>query len=97
MDILALIQSFFERARKRDPQLPGWRQPETRQKKSRTPFASQRKRGPGRQNMTIEEFADKDARNLRFQEWKAKGAPDVTRFSTVRGNKSVWCVARGWR
>lgn len=44
--------------------------------------------------MHIEEFADKDMRNERFRELRAKGTPHLSKFSTVRENKSVWCVLR---
>jgi hypothetical protein len=53
-----------------------------------------RKRAPGKQRMHVEEFADKTARNARFQELRAGGTPHVSKFSTVRENKSVWCVVR---
>ena len=74
--------------------LPGWRARPTRTKHSRTPFSSGRKRDVGVQHMTIEEFADKDLRNQRFAELRQKGTPHVSKFSTVRDNKSVWCVVR---
>jgi hypothetical protein len=53
-----------------------------------------RKREIGKQRMKVEEFADKEERNARFQELRAQGIPHVSKFSTVRDNKSVWCVVR---
>ena len=58
------------------------------------PFQSDRKRGPGPQRMQIEEFADKDARNARFAQLRAAGTRHVNKFSTIRGNQSVWCVVK---
>lgn len=73
---------------------PGWRGKPSIQRKSRTPFGGGRKRGPGECRMQTEEFSDKEARNARFRELRDGGTPHVSKFSTVRGNKSVWCVVR---
>lgn len=53
-----------------------------------------RERGPGAQNMKVEEFADKELRNARFRELREAKTPHVSKYSTVRDNKSVWCVVR---
>jgi hypothetical protein len=72
---------------------PGWAGRRTEMRHSRTPFAG-RGHQYGEQKMTVEEFADKTARNERFAALRAKGTPHVSKFSTVRDNKSVWCVVR---
>jgi hypothetical protein len=82
--------------------LPGWRPRPTRMKHSRTPFSSGRKRDVGVQHMTIERFADKIERDLRFKELRERGTPNVSKYSTVEEffvdekwqYKSVWCVVR---
>lgn len=43
---------------------------------------------------TIEEFLDKDVRDARFRALREQGTQNVTKFSTVKNNKSLWCVAR---
>lgn len=73
--------------------LPGWRSRGPRMKKARTPFQG-RERKVSVSHMTIEEFSDKDKRNERFQQLRTQGTPNVSKFSTVRENKSVWCVVR---
>lgn len=47
--------------------------------------------------MHVEEYSDKDERNERFNKLREQGTPDVTKFSTVKDNQSVWCVAFGGR
>jgi hypothetical protein len=75
--------------------LPGWRSRPNRMRHARTPYSSSRQRGPGAQRMSIEEFADKERRDERFRELRAKGTPHVSKFSTVdESNHSVWCVVR---
>lgn len=92
LDAIKHILSFQDC--KESSALPGWRSRTPRMKHARTPFSSARKREPGLQKMTIEEFSDKDKRNKRFHQLRAKGTPHVSKFSTVRDNKSVWCVVR---
>ena|GEM_PF-6647514 len=103
MNILELVKSFFERGLKKRPTLPGWRHPGYSSRKSRTAFASTRERGPGKQEMHVEEFFDKAARNERFHQLRERGTRDLSKFSTVREAgivdhkmtyKSVWCVVR---
>jgi hypothetical protein len=95
MNLLDAIKRIFSfQDWKEASSLPGWRQRPTRMKHARLPHSSSRSRCPGNSSMTIEEFWDKDERNTRFQELRTKGTPHVSRFSTVRNNRSLWCVVR---
>jgi hypothetical protein len=96
MNFAELIQRLFFRSggsAERDTARPGWRHSGYRMRKARTPFAG-RKRQSAESHMTIEEFSDKDQRNERFHQLRAQGTPHVSKFSTVKNNKSVWCVVR---
>lgn len=105
MNVLEMIKRVLNfQDWKEASSLPGWRPRPTRTKHSRTPFSSSRRRDVGPQHMTVEEFDDKDMRNSRFAELRAKGTPHLSKFSTVRNAgldadgrmrfKSVWCVVR---
>lgn len=72
---------------------PGWRGTGTRMKKSRTPFMGRGHTYHALQ-MHIEEFKDKGERDARFRELRAAGTKHVSKFSDVRGTKSIWCVVR---
>jgi hypothetical protein len=41
----------------------------------------------------IEEFPTVEERNERYAKLKEQNTPGLSKFSTVRDNKSVWCVA----
>lgn len=43
--------------------------------------------------MQVEEFRDKDARLERFRELRAKGTPDVCKWSGGDKRGSIWYVA----
>lgn len=73
---------------------PGWAGRRTKMRHARTPFSSSRKRGPGEQQMHVEEFTDKDKRDERFRELRAKGTPHVFKWSTARAEGSIWYVVR---
>lgn len=102
MNLMEIVKSFFERGLKTRPELPGWRHQGYRQRKSRTPFSSNRKHDVGPQRMTIERFADKTERDIRFKQLRERGTPNVSKYSTIDEffvdekwqYKSVWCVVR---
>lgn len=85
--------------------LPGWRSRPPRMRHTRTPFHGSRRHEIAPNQMTVEEFTDKDERNARFRELRAidaKGKPHrrhVSKWSTVRTKggsgegENVWCVA----
>ena len=96
MDFAQFIQKLLfgsGGSAERNTRRPGWRHPGYRMKRARTPFHG-RERTVANSRMTIEEFDDKDKRNERFNALRAQGTPHVSKFSTVRGVKSVWCVVR---
>lgn len=84
--------------------LPGWRARPSRMKHARIPYSSGRKRGPGEQNMHVEEFATREERNERFRQLRERGARNVSKFTVSRAcgtdnkgreqGKIVWCVVR---
>jgi hypothetical protein len=84
--------------------LPGWRSRPTRTKHSRTPYSSGRQRAPGEQNMHVEEFETREARNERFRSLREKGTRNVSKFTVSRASgtdnrgreqgRIVWCVVR---
>lgn len=76
----------------RETSRPGWAGRSSRMRKARTPFKSSRKRAIAPLRMQLEEFDDKDERDARFAGLRSKGTPHVNKYSTVRANKSVWCV-----
>lgn len=84
--------------------LPGWAGRPTRMRHSRTPYSSGRSRGPGEQNMHVEEFTTREERNERFRSLREKGTRNVSKFTVSRSGgqddkgrvqgKIVWCVVR---
>jgi len=75
--------------------LPGWANRRSNMRHARTPFSSSRKHEyHGAQYTHIEEFTDKDKRDERFRELRAKGTPHVTKYSTARKEGSLWYVVR---
>lgn len=91
LDVIKRVLSFQDW--KEVSALPGWRARPTRKKKDRTPFGGRtRKIEPSR--MLIEEFEDKDKRDEYYRELRAKKVFGIAKFSDVRNNRSVWCVAR---
>jgi hypothetical protein len=74
---------------------PAWRATPAYKKRKHgraNPFQSTRRREPGALQMKVREFTSKRKRNSFFQEAR-KAFKDVTKWSTVRGNRSIWCVA----
>lgn len=105
MNLLEAIQSIFNFQDWKDASaLPGWRARPTKMKHARTPYSSGRKRAPGIQNMHVEEFATREARNERFRVLRERGTHNVSRFTVSRATgadnrgrvqgRIVWCVVR---
>jgi hypothetical protein len=88
------LMSIFDHARGLDQTAPPmWQSRGSRMRKSRTPFSSSRKRGPGELRMQVEAFRDKEARLERFRELRAKDTPDVCKWSGGDGKGAIWYVA----
>lgn len=96
MNILEMVKRVLNwQDWKKASALPGWRARPTMKKKDRTPFASSRSHKIAECQQNVEEFLDKEKRDERFRELRAKRASGLAKFSTVRANRSVWCVVHG--
>ena len=94
LDYIARIAGLGHWVTPETTNAPGWRHPGYKMKKSRRPFSSDRKREPGKQEMHVEEFTDKTLRDARFQELRAAGTPNVTKYSMAHASGSRWYVVR---
>jgi hypothetical protein len=95
MNLLDAIKSILSyQDWKTQSALPGWANRRSRMRHDRTPFSSTRSSELGVQKMHVEEFTDKNARDERFHELRAKGTPHVTKHSTARKEGSLWYVVR---
>lgn len=65
----------------------------SKRQKNRIPFSGREKKTASCQ-MRIEEFSDKAKRNERYVQLRTNRTPGLCKFSTVRENKNIWCIAR---
>jgi hypothetical protein len=87
MNFLESLLNWLPFHRNTQTQRPGWRHSGYRQRKSRMPFHSSRRKVIAASHLKVEQFLDKDARLARFQE--LRGKEGLCKWSTARDTGAV--------